>query len=38
VTVYSNRPQTPFLSEKDTLACEELLPGFCLPVSQMFAR
>ena len=38
VTVYSARPQTLFLSVKDTLACEELLPGFSLPVSQIFAR
>lgn len=37
VTVYSRRPQTLFLSLNDTLACEELLPGFCLPVSQLFA-
>ena len=38
VTVYSHRPQTLFLSANDTLVCEELLPGFSLPVSQMFAR
>ena len=38
VTVYSRRPQTLFLSVKDTLACEELLPGFSLPVSQIFVR
>lgn len=37
MTVYSNRPQALFLSEKDILVCEELLPGFCLPVSQIFA-
>ncbi len=38
VTVYSDRPRTLFLSENDTLTCEELLPGFSLPVSQVFAR
>jgi Uma2 family endonuclease len=38
VNVYSNRQKTHFLSEEDTLVCEELLPGFCLPVSQIFAR
>jgi Uma2 family endonuclease len=38
VTVYSTRPQTLFLSEQDALACEELLPGFSLPVSQIFVR
>ena len=38
VTVYSARPQTLFLSEKGTLSCEELLQGFSLPVSQVFAR
>ncbi len=38
VTVYSNRPQTLFLSEKDTLVCEELLPGFRLPIAQVFDR
>lgn len=38
VTVYSHRPQTLFLSTSDTLVCEELLPGFSLPVAQVFAR
>ena len=38
VTVYSHRPQTLFLSVNDTLVCEELLPGFSLPVSQVFVR
>jgi Uma2 family endonuclease len=38
VTVYSNGPQTLFLSTQDTLVCEELLPGFRLPVSQVFER
>ena len=38
VTVYSDRPKTLFLSVNDTLVCEELLPGFSLPVSQVFAR
>jgi len=38
VTVYSARPQTLFLSVKDTLTCEELLPGFSLPISQIFVR
>jgi Uma2 family endonuclease len=38
VTVYSQRPQTLFLSVNDTLVCEELLPGFRLPVSEIFAR
>ncbi|MFZ1932397.1 MAG: Uma2 family endonuclease [Thermoguttaceae bacterium] len=38
VTVYSHRPQTLFLSANDTLVCEELLPGFSLPVSELFAR
>jgi Uma2 family endonuclease len=38
VTVYSNRPQTLFLSAEDTLVCEELLPGFRLSVSQLFGR
>jgi Uma2 family endonuclease len=36
VTAYSNRPQTLFLSATDALACEELLPGFRLPISQVF--
>jgi Uma2 family endonuclease len=36
-TVYSNRRQTLFLSAEDALGCDELLPGFCLPVSQIFA-
>ena len=30
--------KTLFLSVNDTLVCEELLPGFSLPVSQVFAR
>ncbi len=38
VTVYSPGPQTLFLSAKDTLACEELLPGFRLAVSRVFDR
>lgn len=38
VTVYSGRPQTLFLSQNDTLVCEELLPSFSLPVSQVFQR
>jgi Uma2 family endonuclease len=38
VTVYSDPPRTLILSENDTLVCEELLPGFSLPVSQVFAR
>jgi Uma2 family endonuclease len=38
VTVYSDRPRTLFLSASDTIVCEELLPGFSLPVSQIFAR
>jgi Uma2 family endonuclease len=37
VTVYSKGPQTLFLSVDDTLVCEELLPGFRLPVAQVFA-
>ena len=35
VTVYSRGQPTLFLSADDTLACEELLPGFRLPVSQV---
>lgn len=38
VSVYSNRPQPLFLSAEDTLACEELLPGFRLPLVQVFDR
>ncbi len=38
VTVYSQRPQTLFLSVNDTLVCEELLPGFSLPVADVFDR
>ena len=38
VTVYSHRPQTLFLSVEDALVCEELLPGFRLPISQVFGR
>ena len=38
VSVYSNRPQTLFLSAADTLTCEELLPGFRLPIAQVFDR
>lgn len=34
-TIYSNRPQALFLSASDALVCEELLPGFRLPISQM---
>jgi len=37
-TVYSRGPQTLFLAAGDTLACEELLPGFCLPISRVFGR
>ena len=37
-TVYSHRPQTLFLSVEDTLTCEELLPGFRLPIAQVFGR
>jgi Uma2 family endonuclease len=35
-TVYSHRPQALFLSGEDALSCEELLPGFRLPLSQVF--
>jgi Uma2 family endonuclease len=35
-TVYSRQPQTLFLSSRDTLTCEELLPGFRLPIAQIF--
>ena len=35
-TVYSHRPQTLFLSTENALCCEELLPGFRLPLSQVF--
>jgi Uma2 family endonuclease len=38
VTVYGKQPQTLFLSTNDALACDELLPGFRLPVSEIFAR
>jgi Uma2 family endonuclease len=38
VTAYSNGPQTLFLSAKDTLTCEELLPGFRLPIARVFDR
>lgn len=38
VSVYSNRPQTLFLSAKDTLTCEELLPGFRLLLAHVFDR
>ena len=38
VTAYSTRRPTLFLSADDTLACEELLPGFRLPVSELFDR
>jgi Uma2 family endonuclease len=37
-TVYSSGPQTLFLSARDALVCEELLPGFRLPISQVFDR
>jgi Uma2 family endonuclease len=37
-TVYSHRPQTLFLTGEDALACEELLPGFRLPLAQVFDR
>ena len=36
VTVYSKGPQTLFLSVEDMLVCEELLPGFRLPVARVF--
>ena len=36
-TVYSNRRPALFLAAEDTLVCGELLPGFRLPVSQIFA-
>jgi Uma2 family endonuclease len=35
-TIYSDQSQAFFLSEKDDLICEELLPGFRLPLSQVF--
>ncbi len=35
-TVYSHQPQALFLSAKDALVCEELLPDFRLPISQVF--
>jgi len=38
VTVYGNGPQMLCLTESDTLACEELLPGFRLPIVQIFGR
>jgi Uma2 family endonuclease len=38
ITVYSKRVPTLFLSANDTLVCEELLPGFSVPVAQVFAR
>jgi Uma2 family endonuclease len=38
VTAYSNGPQTLFLSARDTLTCEALLPGFRLPIAQVFDR
>ncbi len=37
-TVYSKRPKTLFLSVKDVLVCEELLPGFSLPILGLFDR
>ena len=38
VTAYSSGPQTLFLSASDTLTCEELLPGFRLPIARVFDR
>ena len=35
-TVYSHQPQALFLSVQDALVCDELLPGFRLPLSQVF--
>jgi Uma2 family endonuclease len=37
-TIYSTPAQTLFLASDDALVCEELLPGFRLPLSQAFAR
>jgi Uma2 family endonuclease len=37
-TVYASGPQTLLLSANDALACEDLLPGFRLPLSQIFDR
>jgi Uma2 family endonuclease len=36
-TVYSNQLQALFLTAQDTLTCEALLPGFRLPVAQVFS-
>jgi Uma2 family endonuclease len=38
VTVYSQRADARILREVDTLVCEELLPGFRLPVAQVFLQ
>jgi Uma2 family endonuclease len=35
-TVYGQQPQALFLSVDDVLVCNELLPGFCLPLKQVF--
>lgn len=37
-TVYSNGRPTLFLSADDALVCEELLPGFRLPLGELFDR
>jgi Uma2 family endonuclease len=36
VTIYSTRQPTLFLSAEETLVCDDLLPGFRLPVSHIF--
>jgi Uma2 family endonuclease len=36
VTVYSHRFQARILTSAETLTSEELLPGFCLPIGQIF--
>ena len=38
ITVYSQRAQARVLREVDILACEELLPGFRLPVAKVFLQ
>lgn len=37
VTVYHSPTRVTILTEDDTLACEELLPGFQLPLRDIFA-
>jgi Uma2 family endonuclease len=37
VTVYHSPTRVTILTEDDTLTCEELLPGFQLPLRDIFA-